>query len=398
MSLRAIVYVRDPPSLEILNQLLLPHETVYESVTTVQQGYEQINRMKVRGAPAIGIVAALTIAIDLQLKLQTFNKNPNALDSDTLNMLNSPLLLGNFIRGSLDHLNQSRPTAVNLFRTSDILWEVTSSGIKKNLGAKQIIETLVDTAVQMMNDDLIDNNNIGKYGAEFILRNGDKKICVVTHCNTGSLATSGYGTALGIIRHLHTHGNLLHAYYTETRPYNQGSRLTSYELLHDKIPSTLICDSMVSALLSSHFSSKKVDHKITAIIVGADRVAKNGDTANKIGTYQLAITAKYHNVMFIVAAPSTSIDLKIKNGRDIIIEERSEDEVVFVNGLIKQDGIEKYQMRKVRVPPEGVKVWNPSFDVTPAELITAIVTEKGVVEKEKDEKEFDLEKFLISQN
>ncbi|CAG8722461.1 12206_t:CDS:2, partial [Gigaspora rosea] len=394
MSLKAIVYVRNPPSLEILNQLLLPHETVYESVTTVQQGYEQIKQMKVRGAPAIGIVAALSLIIDLQLKFQTFSKNPNALDSDILNMMNSPLLLGNFIRDSLDHLNQSRPTAVNLFRTSDILWEATSSGIKKDLGTKQIIESLVDMAEQMLFDDLKDNNNIGKYGVEFILRNGDKRISVITHCNTGSLATSGYGTALGIIRHLYAQGNLLHAYYTETRPYNQGSRLTSYELLHDKIPSTLICDSMVSALLASN----KMDHKIAAIIVGADRVAKNGDTANKIGTYQLAIIAKYHNVMFIVAAPSTSIDLKIKNGRDITIEERNENEVVFVNGLIKQDGTEKYQIKKVRVPPQGVKVWNPSFDVTPAELITAIVTEKGVVEKEKGAKEFNLEKFLMSQN
>ncbi|CAG8735335.1 15301_t:CDS:2 [Cetraspora pellucida] len=367
MSLKAIVYVRNPPSLEILNQLLLPHETIYESVTTVQQGYEQINQMKVRGAPAIGIVAALSLVIDLQIKLQTFINNPNALDSETLNTLNSPSSLATFVRNSLDHLNKSRPTAVNLFRTSDILWNVTNSGIKKNFDSKQIIESLVDTAEQMMLDDLKDNTNIGKYGADFILRTGDKKICVITHCNTGSLATSGYGTALGIIRHLHDQGNLLHAYYTETRPYNQGSRLTSYELLHDKIPSTLICDSMVSALLSSHAynsSSNKVGHKITAIIVGADRVAKNGDTANKIGTYQLAITARYHNVMFIVAAPSTN-------------------------------GIENHQITKVRVPPEGVKVWNPSFDVTPAELITAIVTEKGVIEKEKGMKEFDLKKFLV---
>jgi methylthioribose-1-phosphate isomerase len=204
-----------------------------------------------------------------------------------------------------------------------------------------------------------------------------------------SLATAGYGTALGIIRSLYSWSKLSHAYFTETRPYNQGARLTAYELIHDKIPSTLICDSMVSALLSLN------KNNIEAIIVGADRVASNGDTANKIGTYQLAITAKYHNIMFIVAAPSTSIDLNIKSGKDIIIEERDNEEVIYVKGFVEIENGE-LEIKKVRLPPEGVKVWNPSFDVTPAELITAIVTEKGVVTKDNETNEFNLSDFLIN--
>jgi len=203
-----------------------------------------------------------------------------------------------------------------------------------------------------------------------------------------SLATAGYGTALGVIRSLYSQNKLSHAYFTETRPYNQGARLTAYELIHDKIPNTLICDSMVSALLSLN------ENNIKAIIVGADRVASNGDTANKIGTYQLAITAKYHNKMFIVAAPSTSIDLNIKSGKDIIIEERAEDEVTYVSGIVKNNKNGELEIKKVRLSPEGVKVWNPSFDVTPAELITVIVTERGVVTKINGLNDFNLSDFL----
>lgn len=195
------------------------------------------------------------------------------------------------------------------------------------------------------------------------------------HCNTGSLATAGYGTALGVVRKLHEMGRLEHVYCTETRPYNQGARLTAFELVHDKIPATLIIDSMVAALLRSKVCqiawNVKVEkliveyfQNIAAVVVGADRVVANGDTANKIGTYQIAVVAKYHNVPFYIAAPLTSIDLKIQSGDQIVIEERPDREMTHVG--------------EHRIAAQGIKCWNPAFDVTPAHLITGIITEFGV--------------------
>ena len=203
------------------------------------------------------------------------------------------------------------------------------------------------------------------------------------------MATAGYGTALGIVRSLHTDGDLLRAYYTETRPYNQGSRLTAFELVHDNIPATLITDSMASALLRLRGPSEK----IAAIVVGADRVAANGDTANKIGTYQLAITAKHHGVKFLVAAPRTTIDLHTASGEDIVIEERPGEEVTMAKGP-RFDGtdLDLSRTEVVKIAANGIDVWNPAFDVTPAELIDGIVTEVGVVEKGSDGK-FDLNGF-----
>lgn len=201
-----------------------------------------------------------------------------------------------------------------------------------------------------------------------------------------SLATAGYGTALGVIRSLHANGDLKRAFCTETRPYNQGSRLTAFELVHDKIPATLITDSMASALLRL----KGASERIGAIVVGADRVAANGDTANKIGTYQLAITAKHHGVKFLVAAPRTTVDLQTKSGADIVIEERAGKEMTMIKGP-KFDGVDLdlNQSEVVSIAANGIDVWNPAFDVTPAELIDGVVTEVGVVEKGADGK-FDL--------
>ena len=201
-----------------------------------------------------------------------------------------------------------------------------------------------------------------------------------------SLATAGYGTALGIIRSLHAKSALSHAYCTETRPYNQGSRLTAYELAHDlpKGMSTLITDSMASSLLNSR--------KISAIVVGADRVALNGDTANKIGTYQLAIVARYHGVKFVVAAPRTTIDIRTQSGADIVIEERPSNEVLTVTGPVVSKDMQVDLEKVYTIAPgvtEGVNVYNPSFDVTPKDLIDAIVTEKGAVVK-NERGEFDL--------
>lgn len=209
-----------------------------------------------------------------------------------------------------------------------------------------------------------------------------------------SLATAGYGTALGVIRSLHANGSLKRAFCTETRPYNQGSRLTAFELVHDQIPATLITDSMASALL--HL--KGPSERIAAIVVGADRVAANGDTANKIGTYQLAITARYHGVKFLVAAPRTTIDLQTASGADITIEERPGKEMTMVKGPAF-DGIDfnPANVHAVSIAAKGIDVWNPSFDVTPAELIDGIVTELGVVEKGSDGK-FDLTLAMEAHN
>lgn len=205
-----------------------------------------------------------------------------------------------------------------------------------------------------------------------------------------SLATAGYGTALGVIRSLHAKGNLNHAYCTETRPYNQGARLTAYELVYDKVPATLITDSMAAALLARG----KTDNGIAAIVVGADRVAANGDTANKIGSYGLAILARYHGVKFLVAAPRTTIDVDTKSGKDIVIEERPKDEVTMIKGpcQIGQD-VEVLRVETIQVAAKGIDVWNPSFDVTPAELIDGIITEVGVAEKGPDNS-FDLQSLF----
>ncbi|EWC46238.1 hypothetical protein DRE_04409 [Drechslerella stenobrocha 248] len=235
----------------------------------------------------------------------------------------------------------------------------------------------------MLIQDVEDNKAIGSHGANWISSAVGKTadIRVLTHCNTGSLATASYGTALGIIRSLHASSALVHAYCTETRPYNQGSRLTAYELVHDKIPATLITDSMAAALMSQQ--------DVAAVVVGADRVAANGDTANKIGTYQLAILAKFFGVKFVVAAPTTSVDLNTPTGAEIKIEQRPGWEVLVVSGptAVKEGDsilVNVEDVRSVKQAADGIGVFNPSFDVTPAALIDAIVTENGVVEKNAD--------------
>ncbi|KAI9197337.1 uncharacterized protein BJ171DRAFT_519971 [Polychytrium aggregatum] len=390
-TLQAIKYRRG--SLEILDQLLLPFESVYEEVKDSKDGHKVIRTMKVRGAPAIAIVAALSLAVELHVA-QTHRSEPKLQSSESAET---------FILEQLEYLKTSRPTAVNLFDAAGKLAKVVqqagrnAQGLSEQDGANAVVAAYLEAAEVMLQDDIKDNKNIGKFGAEFILENkpaSHERVQVLTHCNTGSLATAGWGTALGIIRDLHGLNVLEHAYCTETRPYNQGSRLTAYELVYEKIPATLICDNMASALLS-----KK---PVTAIVVGADRVAANGDTANKIGTYQLAIAAKHHGVLFIVAAPSTSIDLNIQSGAQIPIEERSGLEVVRIRGQNLEDeaGIKEPSgpatCSTVHIAAHGINVWNPAFDVTPAHLISAIVTEKGVVVKKDGAQSFELAEFLAS--
>lgn len=266
------------------------------------------------------------------------------------------------VEGKLNYLISARPTAVNMKLSADELLELA---IKLNredsCTAADMKQNFIDAIVGMLDKDISDNKSIGAYGAESILSSlpGDGgTVKVLTHCNTGSLATAGFGTALGVVRKLFEMNRLDRVYLTETRPYNQGARLTAFEMVHDKIPATLICDSMVAYLF-------KMKH-INAVIVGADRVALNGDTANKIGTYQIACLAKYHEVPFYVCAPFTSIDKLINSGEQIPIEMRPEHEMTYVKGQ--------------RIAAPGISCWNPAFDVTPAKLITGIITERGVFE------------------
>jgi len=243
--------------------------------------------------------------------------------------------------------------------------------------AEPVFQAFIEAAEAMLTDDVASNKAIGSYGASFIRSQLDdpKKLSVLTHCNTGSLATAGYGTALGVVRSLHDDGVLEMAFCTETRPFNQGSRLTAFELVHDKIPATLIADSAAAALMKAG--------RVNAVIVGADRIAANGDTANKIGTYSLALCASYHRVPFYVAAPITSIDLSLLSGHEIVIEERSPKELLHSRGGLGE-----------QVAASGISVWNPAFDVTPARLITAIVTEKGVITKTEIDA-FHIEDFVL---
>jgi len=238
------------------------------------------------------------------------------------------------------------------------------------------VEKYITQAEKLYRDDISGNRQMGEFGANAILSDKSKKVKILTHCNTGSLATGGFGTALGVIRTIYAKDRLEHAFCTETRPYNQGARLTAFELVYDKIPATLVTDSMVSALLKQ----KGID----AIVVGADRITANGDTANKIGTYQVAITAKFHGVPFYVAAPTTSIDVKLANGSLIPIEERPKNELTHIQGI--------------EIAASGIGVWNPGFDVTPASLITGIITEVGVITKADKDAEFNVIEFLKKHN
>ncbi|KAF2433269.1 putative translation initiation factor [Tothia fuscella] len=375
MVLEAIKY--EHGSLQILDQLRLPYTTHYDTIYSSTDAWHAIRDMRTRGAPAIAIVAALSLAVELtNTKLSSISEEVNI-----------------FIIEKLEYLVTSRPTAVNLADAAKKLKVVVGEAVKREgMTGEGVREAYGKAAEQMLVDDVADNEGIGKHGAEWIVRNAGlgEEVSVLTHCNTGSLATAGYGTALGVIRSLHANKQLKQAYCTETRPYNQGSRLTAFELVHDEIPATLITDSMAAALLKL----KGPSEKIAAIIVGADRVAANGDTANKIGTYSLAIIAKHHGVKFLVAAPRTTIDLTTASGDDIVIEERPGREVSFIRGP-KYDGVtlDRAAVETIAIAAEGIDIWNPAFDVTPAALIDGIITEIGVAEKGSDGK-FNFEKLF----
>ncbi|KAI1311348.1 hypothetical protein F5Y03DRAFT_304654 [Xylaria venustula] len=381
--LQAIRYTRG--KLEVLDQLRLPHEHHYDEVATAEEAFDCIRSMRVRGAPAIAIVAALALGVEL------YN---GAIKGS------SAAVTISYIDSHLDYLQQSRPTAVDLTNAithlKTIVLSVDTSAQDSSAAKSAIIDAYIAAAEEIFRKDTETNLRIGEHGSKWLLSNApikspEGKVSVLTHCNTGSLATSGHGTALGIIRSLHTAGGLQHAFCTETRPYNQGSRLTAFELVYERIPATLITDSMAGAL----FNTRKNQENIAAVIVGADRVVRNGDTANKIGTYALAVLARHHGVKFIVAAPTTSIDLKTTTGADIKIEERKAEELTQISGaVVGADGqVDPSRVARVATAHQEIGVWNPAFDVTPAELIDAVVTEQGVVVKGENG-EFDFRGIL----
>lgn len=316
----------------LIDQTLLPSRLARVRCRSAEEVARAIERMQVRGAPALAAAAAMALAITaLRSRAKTKTQLMRELDL------------------AAKRIGKTRPTAVNLF----VGLERPLSAAKEAPDVKSAREAVVHEAKDIAEEDVRVNKKIGEKGAE-LLKDGN---VVLTHCNAGALACVDYGTALGVIRAAHSSGKKIEVIATETRPLLQGARLTAWELKRESIPVTVISDSMVG-----HFMSKR---KIDAVIVGADRVAANGDTANKIGTYSVAVLAKEHGIPFYVAIPTSSIDMRLKAGNEIPIEERSPDEVIFIRGI--------------RVVPKGVKVLNPAFDVTPARYITAIITEKGVV-------------------
>jgi len=320
--------------LYLIDQRKLPLSYEFFECRTYQDVDFAIKDMVVRGAPAIGAAAAYGVVLAARQFMKEEKEN----------------FLKN-MENALNVLSKSRPTAVNLTwaigRMRGVLEKV------KDLSVSDIYEALKEEANKIYFEDLETNKKMAKIGNEVIKPNA----VILTHCNTGALATVGYGTALGVIREAHYSGKNIFVYADETRPRLQGAKLTAWELVQEGIPAKLIADSVAATLIR--------DGKIDIILVGADRIALNGDTANKIGTFMLSVVAKVYNVPFYVVAPTSTIDFNIETGAEIVIEERSPEEVTHING--------------VRIAPEGIDVYNPAFDVTPHENITGIITEKGII-------------------
>ena len=320
-----------------LDQTRLPLEETYVLATNYHQVADVITTMVVRGAPAIGVSAAMGVALGAK---QSPAATLDALEQD--------------VRHIGRVLAATRPTAVNLFWAIRRM-EESFDRLKATPGAtvESVRAGLTAEAQRMYDEDIAACRAMGAHGGPLLPQEGG----VLTHCNAGALATCGYGTALGVIRGAVERGHRIHVYADETRPFLQGARLTAWELMHDGIPTTVLCDNMAASLMRSG--------KIQAVIVGADRIAANGDVANKIGTYNVAILAKEHGIPFYVAAPWSTIDLATATGDDIPIEERSAVEVTHHGGK--------------QLTPHGVGIVNPAFDVTPAKYITAIITERNVL-------------------
>lgn len=316
-----------------IDQTKLPTEERYVTCRTCEQVADAIRNMVVRGAPAIGVTAAMGIALGMRnSKAESVGELKQEFDQ------------------CCETIRKTRPTAVNLF------WAIRRMQDKFELlrirPLEQIKQALIEEAQRMHAEDIAANRAMGQFGATLMPASGG----VLTHCNAGALATCGYGTALGVIRAAVEQGKKIHVYADETRPFLQGSRLTAWELMKDGVPTTVISDNMAGAMMKAG--------KIGAIVVGADRIAANGDVANKIGTYTVAVLAKENHVPFYVAAPFSTIDLETADGSKIPIEQRNPAEVTHIAGK--------------QMTPDGVQIENPAFDVTPAKYVTAIVTERGI--------------------
>jgi methylthioribose-1-phosphate isomerase len=318
----------------MIDQRKLPGQETYVICSNHHQVIKAIKEMVIRGAPAIGVAAALGIALGAK-----------AIDTDQ-----RTIFLKRFNK-ICDEMIQARPTAVNLFWATQRMRNLVETG--SNLKSAALKKALVREARNMLLEDIAVNKRLGFIGQRVIKNHAT----VLTHCNAGALATAGYGTALGVIRAATESGKHIQVIVDETRPFLQGTRLTAWELVREKIPVTLITDNMAGYLMKKGL--------IDVVVVGADRIAANGDTANKIGTYSVAVLAKAHGIPFYVAAPWSTIDRQIKTGEDIPIEERHEKEVTHIAGN--------------RVAPKGVAVLNPAFDVTPHSYITGIITERGIL-------------------
>lgn len=320
-----------------LDQTRLPLEETYVLATSYKDVANVITTMVVRGAPAIGVTAAMGVALGAK---NSAAKNADELSRD--------------MKKISEALAATRPTAVNLFwgiqRMNEKFGELAS---RPGILVDEIRLGLIGEALRMYDEDIAACRAMGDFGASLMPESGG----VLTHCNAGALATCGYGTALGVIRSAVAQGRQIHVYADETRPFLQGARLTAWELMHDGIPTTVICDDMAASRMRAG--------KIKAVVVGADRIAANGDVANKVGTYGVAVLAKEHGIPFYVAAPWSTIDLNTKTGDDIPIEERAAKEVTHHAGK--------------QLTPNGVGIENPAFDVTPAKYVTAIITERGVL-------------------
>jgi methylthioribose-1-phosphate isomerase len=322
-----------------IDQRKLPMEEVYVTCRTYEEVADAISTMVVRGAPAIGVAGAMGVALGIRAAAAKASATTKT---------------GNDLRPALekicDTIGATRPTAVNLFWGIRRMKETFEANAKRPVA--EVVATLIKEAKQMHVEDVAACMAMGRHGAVLLPRSGG----VLTHCNAGALATCGYGTALGVIRSAVESGSKIHVYADETRPFLQGSRLTAWELHKDGIPTTVIADNMAGAMMGQG--------KIGAVIVGADRIAANGDVANKIGTYSLSILAKEHGIPFYVAAPWSTIDLETPDGSGIPIEQRSAREVTH--------------MADRQMTPTGVGIENPAFDVTPHKYVTAIITERGV--------------------
>jgi methylthioribose-1-phosphate isomerase len=319
----------------MIDQRLLPTEEVYPVFRTYHEVAEAIREMVVRGAPAIGVAAAMGIALGAR---DTKTDDAEEFDREFNHIC--------------EVISSTRPTAVNLFWATERMRNLCHALRRDGASLAAIRQRLIEEAQRMHDEDVTINQAMGRHGAELIADGAT----VLTHCNAGALATAGYGTALGVIRAAVEAGKKVAVFADETRPFLQGARLTAWELHKDNIPVTLITDNM-----AGHFMKAG---KIDCVIVGADRIAANGDVANKIGTYSVAVLARENNIPFYVAAPISTLDLSLKSGDKIPIEERNEREVTHV--------------RDAQLAPAGVSVANPAFDVTPHRYITAIITERGV--------------------